>query len=94
MRIVAGTAGTPAEPSSNSVRNQNRQILRIVVAKLNQKKRKYQPSGKGGTRSLPATPHHLQNPKWPPGGPKLPMGSGKVSTPRFLGAPINFHIST
>ena len=33
-------------------------------------KRKYQPSGDGGTRSQPATPHHLQNPKWPVGGPK------------------------
>ena len=29
---------------------------------------KYRPSGEGGTRSLPATPHRLQNPKWPPGG--------------------------
>ena len=32
---------------------------------------KYQPSGKEGTRSLPAMPHCLQNPKWPPGGPKM-----------------------
>ena len=31
----------------------------------------YQPSGTGGTRSPPATPHRLQNPKWPPGGPKM-----------------------
>ena len=30
----------------------------------------YQPSGAGGTRSPPATLHCLQNPKWPPGGPK------------------------
>ena len=36
MRIVAGTAGMPAEPSSYKVRNQNRLILRVVVAKLNQ----------------------------------------------------------
>ena len=32
---------------------------------------KCQPSGEGGARSPPATPHHLQNPKWPPGGPKM-----------------------
>ena len=32
---------------------------------------RYQPSGEGGTRSPPATPHRLQNPKWPPGGPKM-----------------------
>ena len=32
---------------------------------------KYQPSGAGGTRSPPATPHRPQNPKWPPGGPKM-----------------------
>ena len=34
-------------------------------------KEKYQPCGAGGTRSLPATPHRLQNPKWPEGGPKM-----------------------
>merc|ERR1711942_374612 len=32
---------------------------------------RYQPSGAGGTRSPPATPYRLQNPKWPPGGPKM-----------------------
>ena len=42
------------------------------------------------TRSPPATPHHLQNPKWLPGAPKWPTGSGKGSNPRFLGAPVNF----
>ena len=31
----------------------------------------FQPSGVGGTRSPPATLHHLQNSKWPPGGPKM-----------------------
>ena len=31
--------------------------------------------------ALPATPQHLQNPKWTPGGPKMADGSGKVSTP-------------
>ena len=35
---------------------------------------KYQPSGEGGTRSLPAPPHRLQNPKWPPGEPKMADG--------------------
>ena len=33
--------------------------------------RKYQPSSAGGTRSPPAMPHRLQNPKWPPGAPKM-----------------------
>ena len=47
-----------------------------------EKKREYQPSGKGGTRSPPATPHHLQNPKWPVGGPKMADGV-YVSTPRL-----------
>ena len=28
---------------------------------------KYQPSGEGGTHSPTATPHRLQNKKWPPG---------------------------
>ena len=31
-------------------------------------------SGAGGTRLLPATPHRLKNPKWPPGGPKVADG--------------------
>ena len=54
------------------------------------KLQKYKPSSEGGTHSLPATPHHLQNPKWLPGAPKWPMGSGKVPTPRFLGVLSNF----
>ena len=37
----------------------------------------YQPSGAGGTRSQPATTHRLQNPKWPPGGPKMAEGVWK-----------------
>ena len=40
-------------------------------------KDKYQPSGEGGARSPPATPHRLQNPKWPPGGPKMADGVWK-----------------
>ena len=51
---------------------------------------KYLPSSKGETRSVPATLHRLQNPKWPSGAPKLPTGPGKVPTHRFLGAPANF----
>ena len=39
--------------------------------------REYQPSGEGGTHSPPATPHRLQNPKWPPGGPKMADGVWK-----------------
>ena len=42
-----------------------------------EKSRKYQPSGAGGTRSPPATPHRLQNPKWPPVGPKMADGVWK-----------------
>ena len=42
-----------------------------------QKYFKYQPSGEGGARSPPATPHRLQNPKWPPGGPKMAGGVRK-----------------
>ena len=33
--------------------------------------KKYQPSGKGGSRSPPATPHRLKSPKWPLGEPKM-----------------------
>ena len=54
------------------------------------RRREYQPSGEGGTRLPPATPHRLQNPKWPPGCPKMAEGSGKMSTPRFLGVLSNF----
>ena len=43
-----------------------------------------------GTRSLPAMPHRLQTPKWLPGGPRWPMGSGKGSSHRLLGAPKTF----
>ena len=38
---------------------------------------KYQPNGERGTRPPPATPHRLQNPKWPPGGPKMADGVWK-----------------
>ena len=33
--------------------------------------------GEGGALSLPATLHRLQNPKWPPGGPKMTDGVWK-----------------
>ena len=46
-----------------------------------EKQEKYQPSGAGGTRSPPATPHRLQNPKWPPGGPKMADGVWKWVQP-------------
>jgi len=46
---------------------------------------KYQPSGAGGTRSPPATPHRLQNPKWPPAGPKMADGVWKGVHPSALG---------
>ena len=50
----------------------------------------YQPSGAGGTRSPPATPHRLQIQNDRQGAPKWRTGSGKVSTPRFLGILSNF----
>ena len=49
------------------------------------KKKRYQLSGAGGTRSPPATPHSLQNLKWSSGSPKWPTQSGKVSNPRSTG---------
>ena len=53
-------------------------------------KGKYQVSGAGGTRSPPATSHHLQNYNGHQGATKWPTGSGKWSIPWFLGAPVNF----
>ena len=43
----------------------------------NREYREYQPSGEGGARLPPATPHRLQNPKWPPGAPKMAGGIWK-----------------
>ena len=45
---------------------------------------KYQPSGAGGTRSPPETPHRLHNSKWPPVVPKMANGVW------FLGILSNF----
>ena len=65
----------------------------FVCCKVSQ----YQPSGEGGPHSPPATPHRLQCrtackiQNGHQGAPKWPMGSGKVSTPRFLGILSNFH---
>ena len=42
-----------------------------VLGQVGRKHMKYQPGGDGGTRSQPATPHRLQNPIRPPGGPKM-----------------------
>ena len=53
---------------------------------------KYQPSGEGAlahrlqrrtacNAAPPATPHRLQNPKWPPGGPKIADGVWNVVYP-------------
>ena len=50
----------------------------------------YQPNNPKGTHSRPATLHLLKNPKRLPGTPNWTMGSGKGSTPRFFGAPVNF----
>ena len=45
---------------------------------------KYQPSGAGGTRSPPATPHRLQRRTACQWAPKWSTGSGKGSNPRLL----------
>merc|ERR1712208_88391 len=42
-------------------------------------------SGAGGTRSPPATPHRLQNPKWPPVAPKMADGVWKGVQPKVIG---------
>ena len=52
---------------------------------------KYQPSGAGGTRSPPATPHRLQNPKWPPGGPEMADGVWKEKKEKKI---ITFLVAT
>ena len=41
----------------------------------NGKGTQYQPSGARGTGSPPATPHRMQHPKWPLGGPKMADGA-------------------
>ena len=41
------------------------------------KEEEYQPSGARGTRSMPATPHRLQNPKWTLWDPKMADGVWK-----------------
>ena len=64
--------------------------LTFTRTQCNKNTFKYQTSSDGGAHSPPATPHRLQNPKWPPVGPKMTMGSGKVYTPRFLGILSNF----
>ena len=49
------------------------------------KHEKYQPSSAGGTRSPPAMPHRLQNPKWPPVAPKMADGVLKGVQPKVIG---------
>ena len=44
---------------------------------ITEKKYKYQPSGEGGNPSPSAMAHHMQNPKGPPGGPKIADGVWK-----------------
>ena len=47
---------------------------RKICNNLKEALKKYRPSGEGGIRSPSAVPHHLQNPKWPPRGPKMAEG--------------------
>ena len=49
----------------------------FTTVKIHWEPNEYQPSGEGGARYPPATPHRLQNPKWPPGGPKMAEGVWK-----------------
>ena len=52
--------------------------------------KEYQPSATGGTRSLTATPHRLQNPKWPLGGPKMANRVCKGVYPYIFGRSCKF----
>ena len=45
----------------------------------------------GAIAAPPGTLHHLLNPLWPAGGPKIANKVGKGVYPRFLAAPFNFH---
>ena len=58
------------------------------------KSKQYQPSGKGGACSPPATPHRLQNPKCPPGGPKMADGVWVFGRSRQLSLNKFFDTST
>ena len=60
-------------------------FLDVDSGSVDNKGNKYHPSGAGGTRSPPATPHRLQNPKWPPGGPKMADGVWKGVQPKVIG---------
>ena len=48
------------------------------------------PSGAESTCSQLATPHHLQNSKWPPGGLTMAYRVWKGVYPYVFGAPISF----
>ena len=52
-------------------------VATIVYVSASESVSEYQPSGKEGTRSMPA------NPKWP-------VGPGNMSKPRLLDPPNNF----
>ena len=69
--INFGPSSTVSCPSPTLVSLVNKTHLNrnIPLEEHPKKCPKYQPSGKGGTCSPPATPHRLQNPIWPPGGP-------------------------
>ena len=47
---------------------------KLSILMLIKNRIEYQPSGAVGTRSPPATLYRLQNPKWPPVGPKIADG--------------------
>ena len=53
-------------------------VIISVVVNIGVSYGQYQPIVAGGTRSPHATLHHLQNPKWPLGGPKMAKWGWKV----------------
>ena len=61
------------------------EIFLVVKYYLMSLSLKYQPSGEGGTRSLPAKPQSLQKPKWPPEGPEMADGVWKGVYPWVFG---------
>ena len=59
---------------------------KFALAKKTLLQRKYQPSGKGGIRSLPATLHQLWNRNWPPRDFNMIDGVSNGVDPSLLGA--------
>ena len=65
---------------SNIAKQSDSKLLKLYYAKA-----EFQPSGAGGACLLPATPHHLQNQKLAPEGPKMANGVWKRVHPWTIG---------